>query len=164
MEALHRRQPRLRRDKRGVAALETAAVAPFLLLIIVACVDFGRALSQRIELTNAARAGAQYAVTAPQFAITPGQDNPVTQAVKNALPTHLRAATVTTTCYCGPLQGETDLPPSQPCNNACAAPSARMMTIRAELPFTPVNFAITPTLASRIGFNTVSGHVTARHQ
>ncbi len=164
MEALHRRRPRLRRDKRGMAALETAAVAPFLLLIIVACVDFGRALSQRIELTNAARAGAQYAVTAPQFAIIPGQADPVTQAVKNALPTHLQAATVTTTCYCGKLQGETDLPSPQPCNEVCNAPDARMMTIRAELPFTPVNFAITPALATKFGFNTVSGHVTTRHQ
>ncbi len=52
------------RDKRGIAAVEMAAVAPVLLFILIACVDFGRAISQSIDLANAVRAGAQYAVTA----------------------------------------------------------------------------------------------------
>ena len=139
--------------------METAAVAPVLLLVIVACVDFGRALSQSIELTNAVRAGAQYAVTAANA------EKRIRQAVTDALPAHLRAATITTACYCGALPATgTGLPPVAACDSACAEGNARMMTLRATFPFTPVNFMLTPTLATRFGFDTVSGNVTIRHQ
>ena len=56
--------PRFWRDRRGVAALEMAAVAPILILLLMICVDFGRAISQSIELNHAVKAGAQYAIAA----------------------------------------------------------------------------------------------------
>lgn len=158
MRASRGRGPRLRRDRRGVAALETAAVAPFLLLIVVACVDFGRWWSQRIELTNAVRAGAQYAVTAPNA------EARIRQAVRDALPAGLQSAEVTSACYCGPLPAGTGMPPVAACDSACPAGSARMMTLEAGLPFTPVNFAVTPAVATAFRIDRVTGNVTIRHQ
>ncbi len=165
-EAPRRREPRrlLWRDRRGAAALEAAAVAPLLLFVIGASADFGRALSQGVELTNAVRAGGQYAVTSPQFTTPQGGVDPVTQAVKNALPANLQSATVTMTCHCGVLMGATDLPAEIGCDKTCEAPKARLMRITAELPFTPMNPALTPVLARRFGLDKVSSNVTVRHQ
>ena len=152
-----RRGPLL--DRSGVAALEMVAVAPVLLLILVACIDFGRFISQNIELSHAVRAGAQYAVTAPNSKAL------VEDAVRQALPSHLSGAAVAATCYCGALpSGDTGLPPVAACDTACATGSVRMMTIRAQNSFTPLNFALTSTLRSQFGFNTVSGNVTIRQQ
>ena len=68
------------RDRRGVAALEMAAVAPFLIFVMLICIDFGRAISQSIELTHAVKAGAQYAVTAANA------QRLIEDAVRTALP------------------------------------------------------------------------------
>lgn len=150
------------RDRRGVAALEMVGIAPVLLLIMVACIDFGRAISQNMELGHAVRAGAQFAVTAPNARAL------IEDAAKAALPSHLSTAAVTATCYCGALpSGNTGLPPVAACDSACPSTSARMMTIRATHPFTPVNFALGPlqsTFTSSQFFSQVSGNVTIRHQ
>lgn len=49
----------------GAAAAELALVLPVLMLIVVICVDFGRFAYHHIAVTNAARAGAEYATTTP---------------------------------------------------------------------------------------------------
>jgi hypothetical protein len=147
------------RDRRGIAALEAAMVAPVLVLILMACVDFGRAISQSIELANAVRAGAQHAVTAANAQAQ------IESTIRSALPPNLSAATIATACYCGALpSAEAGLPPVANCDSACPAGSARMMTIRATCPFRPVSFAFGQTVATALGFNEVSGHVTIRHQ
>lgn len=147
------------RDRRGVAALEMVAVAPVLLLIMVACIDFGRVISQNMELSHAVRAGAQYAVTAANAKLL------IEDAVKDALPAHLSTAAVTATCYCGALpSGNTGMPAVAACDSACPASSARMMKLQAVHPFTPYNFVLTPTLRSTFGLNQVSSYVTIRHQ
>lgn len=150
--------PLVRSDRRGVAAAETAAVVPFLILIILSCADFGRAISQSMGLTQAVKAGAQYAVTAANAQAA------IEAAVRAALPQALAAAAVSSTCYCGALPAGTGMPPVAACDSDCPTGSARMMTIRATLPFTPMNFAVTPALASRFNFNQVSGNVVIRHQ
>jgi TadE-like protein len=151
--------PRPWRDKRGLAAVEMAAVAPFLLFILIACVDFGRAISQSSDLTNAVRAGAQYAVMAANAQAQ------IESTVRSALPSNLSAATITTTCYCGALPaGDAGLPPVAACDSACPAGSARMMTVRATIPFQPYNFAFGQTIATAVGFSQVSGSATIRHQ
>jgi len=50
---------------KGTAAVEFALALPFILLVLAAIVDFGRAYSLRVTLTNAAREGARYAAEAP---------------------------------------------------------------------------------------------------
>ena len=50
------------RARSGVAAVELALVTPFLVLLAVGVVDFGLAWNQQMALSNAVRAGAQYAI------------------------------------------------------------------------------------------------------
>ena len=63
-----RRLPRLpnRRmtaERRGVATVEFAIVAPLFFLLVLGCIELGRALMVQQILTNASRAGARVAVT-----------------------------------------------------------------------------------------------------
>ncbi len=46
----------------GLAAVEFVVVLPLLLTIVLGCVDFGRFAYSYIAVTNAARAGAAYAI------------------------------------------------------------------------------------------------------
>jgi Flp pilus assembly protein TadG len=49
----------------GLAAVEFAVILPLLMTIVLGCVDFGRFAYSYIALTNAARAGAAYAIMNP---------------------------------------------------------------------------------------------------
>jgi len=70
-----RRFHRLWRDRRGVAALEFALVAPMLLLLIFGAAEIGIVLSQYETLTNTTIVGAM------QFAFSAGVDStPLTDA------------------------------------------------------------------------------------
>jgi Flp pilus assembly protein TadG len=46
--------------ERGVSTVEVALMLPFLLLLLMGAVDFGQLFRMAIEVSNAARAGAQY--------------------------------------------------------------------------------------------------------
>jgi len=152
-------RPRFWRDRRGIAALEMAAVAPFLLLLLLVCIDFGRAISQSIELSHAVKAGAQYAITAANA------QRQIEDTVRSALPARMSTATVASTCYCGALpSGDTGLPPVANCDSACPTGSARMMTLRATFPFQPYTGRVGQTILRTVGINQVSGNVTIRHQ
>jgi hypothetical protein len=58
--ARHRRRRRLS-DESGVAILEFAMVLPFLMLIVVVFLDFGRALNYWVDTTHLASEGARLA-------------------------------------------------------------------------------------------------------
>ena len=159
MVSFRHARSRFWRDRRGVAALEMAAVAPFLIFVVMICVDFGRAVSQSIELTHAVKAGAQYAVTAANA------QGLIEGAVRSALPSAMSTAVVTTACYCGALpSADSGLPPAAACDSACPAGSARLMTLRATYPFRPHTAFIGQTVMRTVGINQVSGNVTIRHQ
>ena len=53
---------RRRRGRRGASAVELAIILPLLVTIVLGCVDFGRFVYNYIAVTNAARAGAAYAM------------------------------------------------------------------------------------------------------
>ena len=81
------------RDRRGVAALEFALIAPALLLIVFGGAEFGLALSEYLTLNNAAVVGAQ------QFAFSAGVDaTPYADAVSaiNLAAHHLQPLTIVT--------------------------------------------------------------------
>ena len=59
------RGPRTIRRRGAAAAVELAVVLPVLSLLALACLDFGRFAYHHIAVTNAARAGAQYAIMTP---------------------------------------------------------------------------------------------------
>ena len=50
------------RNRRGVAAVEFAVVAPFLILLIFGIIEFGRAIMVQQVLTNASREGTRRAI------------------------------------------------------------------------------------------------------
>ncbi|MFL5245748.1 MAG: TadE family protein [Gemmataceae bacterium] len=54
-------RPRSVRSRRAVAAAELALILPLLVTMVLGAVDFGRFAYCYIAVTNAARAGAQYA-------------------------------------------------------------------------------------------------------
>ncbi len=56
-----------RRSHSGSAVVELALILPFLLLLIVGVVDYGRAFYTSITVANAARAGAEYGASDPAF-------------------------------------------------------------------------------------------------
>lgn len=51
------------RDERGVTLVEFALVVPVLILVLVTCLDFARALNAYVTVANASREGARYATT-----------------------------------------------------------------------------------------------------
>jgi hypothetical protein len=61
-----------RRSGRGQSVVELALVLPVVLLIVVVAIDFGRAFSGYVTLTNASRIGANYAASHPTAWGTPG--------------------------------------------------------------------------------------------
>lgn len=54
---------RLTRNRRGIAAVEFALIAPILVVCLLAVYDLGRALQQQIRLNQAVEAGGLYAMT-----------------------------------------------------------------------------------------------------
>jgi Flp pilus assembly protein TadG len=93
----HRRNARCPRD-RGAAAVEFALVLPLLLLVVCGIVDFGRAYSAQVSLTQAAREGARLAAL--------GQPNVVSRTQGAASPLTGVGVTVTS-CPAGST-GTTD--------------------------------------------------------
>lgn len=53
---------RIGQDRRGVAAVEFALMAAALMVLTIGLVDYGSAMTRAVDLREAARAGAQYAV------------------------------------------------------------------------------------------------------
>lgn len=66
MRRMSSRHKRFRRG--GAAAVEMAFVLPFMVLLALGCVDFGRFAYTYIAVQNAARAGAAYAIMTPYLA------------------------------------------------------------------------------------------------
>ena len=74
---------RARRGRRGASATELALLLPILLLLLVACVDFGRIAYGHIAVTNAARAAAGF-----------GSVNPFTASTQGTWTTQVRQAAI----------------------------------------------------------------------
>lgn len=51
------------RPRSGVAAVEFAIIAPLFFMLVIGCIEFGRALMVQQVLTNASRVGARQAIT-----------------------------------------------------------------------------------------------------
>jgi len=53
------------RTDEGATIVEFALVAPLVILIVLACVDFGRAMNAYVTVSNASREGARFATLHP---------------------------------------------------------------------------------------------------
>lgn len=125
---------RLRRDRRGVSALEFAVIAPVMVTVMLAAFDFGNAAQQQIALQEAVRSGAAYAQYFPTDKVG------IRGAVTGAMPDGWSLSDVpVVSCTCnGGAAFSCDNPPAN-------CPPPLMLTISATMPYTPIS-ALFPTL------------------
>ncbi len=119
---------RISRDRRGVAAVEFAMVSVVFLTFIVAVVDIGGAIQQRLVLQQAARAAGQYAISFPT------QTDGITKAVGKALPADWTNVTVAppTACFCAQANS---------CGSVCASGKGGYIVLQLERPYAPYLFS-----------------------
>lgn len=90
-------------DDRGQSILEIAVATPFMLLLLLAIVEFGRYMYGGVEVSNAARAGVQYG---SQSVISSGDTNGIINATKaDASDITTLNVTPSTFCVCGSNEG-----------------------------------------------------------
>ncbi len=63
------------RREQGTTLVEFALVTPVLILILVACLDFARALNAYVTVANASREGARYATVHPDAELSAIRDS-----------------------------------------------------------------------------------------
>jgi pilus assembly protein CpaE len=137
MQAIRHRIGALRRSEDGVSAVEFALFAPILFYALLATVDIGLALYQRMTIDHALRAGAQTAMA------DPGQDA-VLKAVKSTATKNFTLASTTTTSEEEPL--------SVSVSRSCACPenpatAVACLTICAGSAPTSITYRLTGTKA-----------------
>jgi Flp pilus assembly protein TadG len=142
------RRPRFGSEK-GAAIIELAASLPLLVMVLVGTADFARVFYYAIELTNAARAGAQYASFSD---IQAAQTANIQAAAQSAAP-NISPITVTLVapfpfCQCGSNDGSSPLlqtPPSTPwCTSACPAGRHKVASVTVTTTKTFTTFARIP--------------------
>ncbi len=109
-------------DRRGVAALEFALIAPVMIVLLAAAANIGLAVDHAINLSNAARAGAQYVIALPSDTV----------GARTAALGVLPGAVVTVgamVCTC-PAPGESTGGPTIACNTTtCLTGLTRTVTV-----------------------------------
>ena len=103
---------KFRRNESGAVAVETALIMTLLLTIALGVLDYGLLMTRKMEVTNAVRAGAQYAlVRKPVFDSADTSFDAAYTDIKNAtkdgltsnsrVVTGSEAVTVALSCSCG---------------------------------------------------------------
>jgi len=80
--------------QRGAGALEFALLIPVLAALVTGLGNYGLAMLEKMELTSAARAGAQYAL------LDASNTSAIATAVVNATNLSITTSDVTTTAFC----------------------------------------------------------------
>jgi len=142
-----RRAQRLRRAglEEGSALVELAVCLPLLALILVGTADFARVFYTTIQLTNAARAGAQFgAASSTQSGDTAGMQTTAMTAINFTSPGI--TATASRSCGCATDPGVFSGPVSctLPISTVCGTGEHRVMTV---------------TVTTSKAFSTISGLV-----
>jgi len=117
---------------RGVAAIEFAIIAPILVLLMVCTVDLGQGIYRKMQVQNAAQAGAQYA------AVHGFTASSISAAVTNATTFSGISASPSPTQFCGcpSVTGVT----SASCNSTCTGgiSSGTYVTASAQATYTTI--------------------------
>ncbi len=108
-------------ERRGVAAVEFAIVAPLFFMLVFGCIEFGRALMVQQILTNASRVGAREAIT-----LNATEEDVISTASTYATNTSVSGVTVTVT-------------PSP-----AAAAAGDMVSVTVAVPFSNVSWIPAP--------------------
>src|SRR5262245_13195889 len=124
----------------GAALVELAVALPLLILVLVGTIDFARVFYTAIELTNAARAGAEYATfTISRATEVPPMTNTV-NATLNATPNLATvSAAATHTCQC--LDDSAQVLSTIACSATCGSGHLVVsVTVTATRTFTTIAF------------------------
>jgi Flp pilus assembly protein TadG len=130
-----RRGAALARCRAGTAVVEFALAAPVLLGLLVPLVDLGIAYSRQIRLSQAAQAGAQYAIAHPWNS---NSVTDISNAVTAAGALRGIAASPAPAQVCGCANGSAVL--SYSCNSTCpnGQTAGFYVVVNAQVPYTTV--------------------------
>jgi hypothetical protein len=125
------------RSEAGAALVEMAVVLPLLVAVFVGTADFARVFYYSIELTNAARAGAQYAAYNSAQAIQTAEIIAAARAAAPNIspvssPIIVNLLTPPPICQCALDNGGGQPWASVPCSTTCASGSHMIETITVE--------------------------------
>jgi len=126
---------RSRRRERGAALVELALASPILVVLIVGIVDFARIFYLGLQVTDAARAGAQYG-SSPSIPFIAGTVQTKAQTASPQSAPTISAPTETCACV-----NDTTAPAtltSAACTSACANHRTVFVTVTASKDFSPV--------------------------
>jgi len=131
---------RLVRAADGAAALEFAIAAPVFFAIVVPLVDLGLGLAQKMQVADAAEAGAQYVLLHPCDPTLGSQcQSAIASAVQNATGLAAITATPAPSGSCGCPDGST-VEASACGPNVCSGgnPAGYYVTVSAQATYTPI--------------------------
>jgi Flp pilus assembly protein TadG len=124
MRCLQRLRPLRTRGRRGAAGLEFGLLAPALLLMLAAMTDMGRAVGQSMQLSNALRSAAQ-------FALSYSDDSAAMRAHITSALGGTTEVIVDATCQCG-----TGTASAAACGTTCY--QERLIVLKATRPFSAI--------------------------
>jgi Flp pilus assembly protein TadG len=127
--ANHRPRRTLARDRAGTAAVEFALVLPALLMILVGIIQFGVALNNYLELTDAVQAGDRN-LAISRSSVNAATPYSTTITVIDNAAANLTAGSITTTISINGTACTTD----SGCQTAIAAAQGDSATITATYP------------------------------
>jgi len=143
----------IRRRDRAASALEFALVAPLVVFVTFAVVDFGNALQQIIRLEAAARAGAQVAFTDANDTAA------VRTAVRNSLqfwplttdnPAGNVTVTVSTSCVCPTTTTTFNCTTGDPVTSCGVDDFRQYASVTVSRPYTALLIVPVTTLAGNV--------------
>jgi Flp pilus assembly protein TadG len=130
-----------RRAVDGAMAVEFAAIAPFLLIMLLGVIEGASAISQSLAVQASARAGTDFGLTKPPVQ---GDMQPIVNAVKAAMPAEWVAnssssdPTINASLFC-----ECEVTGAVACSNECGTNEQKQTYLKVDVAkiYTPlVNF------------------------
>lgn len=115
--SIHRFLRRVQRNEDGMIFVEAGLVMSLLILFLILVYDVGNLFVRQMQITNALRAGTQYALVRKPVA---GDVSQISNAVRNAAPDYTTPPTVNSTVYCLCADGT-----QVSCTSVCADGSDR---------------------------------------
>ena len=128
------------RQEEGQAMVETALTVPLLLLVLLGAAELARVNFASIEMTNAARAGAQYGATGPTFENDSAGIQTAAQNEANdtyQLNTSAFNVTSSISYICSDGSATTGTPPTCTGNNTVES----ILTVNTSTTFNPLFYA-----------------------
>lgn len=119
-----------RKARRGAVTVELALLAPVLAFMLVGAIDFGNYIYQKMQLQNASRAGAQFAVQSSSDPF----DSAAIDAVVRAASALDAGTSVTVGAFCGCDDGTESTPTSLgACDGSCAGGDFPRLSVRVTV-------------------------------